>query len=49
MVEWINRSDIFEHGDLPGMCNMPNPDGAIDQALGIAQQQIFWSIKFREK
>ena len=49
MREWIDRNEIFEHGDLPGMCNMPNPDGAIDQALGIAQQQIFLSIKLREE
>ena len=48
MVRWIDDSTVFVHGDLPGMCNMPNPDGAIDRALGIAQQQIFLSIKFRE-
>lgn len=49
MVEWINASAIFEMGDYPisGMCNMPNPDGAIDKALGIAQQQIFLPLKFR--
>ncbi|GFI55728.1 hypothetical protein IMSAG013_00779 [Clostridiales bacterium] len=49
MVDWINNNEVFEHGDLPGMCNMPNPDGAIDQALGIAQQQIYLPIKFRQK
>ena len=49
MREWVDRNEIFEHGDLPGMCNMPNPDGAIDQALGIAQRQIFLSIKLREE
>ena len=38
---WVN-----EYGDLPGMCNMPNPDEAIDKALGIVQQQIFLTIKF---
>lgn len=51
MMTWINNSDIFEYGDFPrsGMCNMPNPDGAIDKALGIAQQQIFLPMKFRVK
>ncbi len=51
MFDWINGSDVFEYGDFPisGMCNMPNPDGAIDKALGIAQQQIFLPLKFREK
>ena len=51
MFAWINGSDVFEYGDFPisGMCNMPNPDGAIDKALGIAQQQIFLPLKFRVK
>lgn len=48
MREWIAQNKVLEYGDLPGMCNMPNPDGAIDQALGIAQQQIFLPIKFRQ-
>lgn len=49
MFTWIHNSDVFEYGDFPisGMCNMPNPDGAIDKALGIAQQQIYLPIKFR--
>lgn len=51
MFAWINDSDVFEYGDFPisGMSNMPNPDGAIDKALGIAQQQIFLPLKFRGK
>ena len=51
MMEWINSSDVFEAGDYPasGMCNMPNPDGAIDKALNIAQQQIYLPINFRGK
>lgn len=51
MMDWINKSDIFEYGDFPksGMCNMPNADGAIDKALGIAQQQIFLPLKFSTK
>ena len=51
MFDWINNSDIFEYGDFPksGMCNMPNCEGVIDKALGIAQQQIFLPLKFREK
>jgi len=51
MMQWIERSEVFEYGDFPksGMCNMPNPDGAIDKALGIAQQQIYLPLKFRAK
>ncbi len=51
MYAWIDGSDVFEYGDFPisGMCNMPNPDGAMDKALGIAQQQIFLPLKFRGK
>ena len=51
MRDWINKSEVFEYGDFPksGMCNMPNVDGAIDKALGIAQQQIFLPLKFRAK
>jgi len=49
MRDWIRNSDVFEYGDFPksGMCNMPNADGVIDKALGIAQQQIFLPLKFR--
>ncbi len=51
MMAWINDSDVFEYGDFPksGMCNMPNADGAIDKAMGIAQQQIYLPLKFRAK
>ena len=51
MVKWINNSDVFEMGDYPisGMCNMPNPDGAIDKALNIAQQQIYLPLRFCTK
>ena len=51
MFQWIESSVIFEYGDFPksGMCNMPNPDGAFDKALGIAQQQIYLPLKFRSK
>lgn len=51
MVAWIDGSDVFEMGGFPvsGMCNMPNPDGAIDRALQIAQQQIYLPLKFRRK
>lgn len=47
MFKWIEKSEVFEYGDFPksGMCNMPNPDGAADRAMGIAQQQIFLPIK----
>ena len=47
MRQWIDQSNVLEYGDLPGMCNMPNPDGALDKALGIAQQQIFLPVKFK--
>ena len=49
MMRWIENSEVFEYGDFPqsGMCNMPNPDGAIDKALGISQQQIFLPLKLR--
>ena len=49
MMNWIKSSKVFEYGDFPksGMCNMPNADGIIDKALGIAQQQIFLPLKFR--
>jgi len=51
MRAWIRNSEVFEYGDFPksGMCNMPNPDGAFDKALGIAQQQIYLPLKFRSK
>ncbi|MCL2833391.1 MAG: GyrI-like domain-containing protein [Treponema sp.] len=51
MMGWIKNNDIFEYGDFPksGMCNMPNPDGAFDIALGIAQQQIYLPLKLRKK
>ena len=49
MMDWIKNSPVFEYGDFPksGMCNMPNPDGAFDKALNIAQQQIYLPIKFK--
>lgn len=49
MMAWIENSDVFQYGDFPksGMCNMPNPDGAFDKAVGIAQQQIYLPLKFR--
>ena len=49
MLTWIRKSEVYEFGDFPlsGMSNMPNPDGAFDTALGIAQQQIYLPLKFR--
>ena len=49
MMRWIEASPVFEYGDFPasGMCNMPNPDGAFDLSLGIAQQQIYLPLKKR--
>ena len=51
MLEWINKNEIFEYGDFPqsGMCNMPNPGGAFDKAMCIAQQQIYLPLKHRAK
>ena len=51
MMDWIKASAVFEYGDFPksGMCNMPNPDGAFDTALGIAQQQIYLPLKLRPR
>ena len=49
MRAWIRDSGVFEYGGFPesGMCNMPNPDGRIDQILGISQQQIFLPLQLR--
>ena len=51
MFDWINTSEVFEYGDFPksGMCNMPNPDGQFDGALGIAQQQIYLPLKRKNR
>jgi len=52
MVKWIENSGVFESDERPGhrgMCHMPNGGGAIDKALGIAQQEIFLPIKLRTK
>lgn len=51
MMDWIRESPVFEYGDFPrsGMCNMPGGNGEIDQALGIAQQQIFLPLKYKSK
>ena len=51
MMNWIKNNPVFEYGDFPksGMCNMPNPDGIFDKSLGIAQQQIYLPLKFRNK
>ena len=49
MMRWIGESGVFEYGDFPesGMCNMANPDGLADKALGIAQQQIFLPLRLK--
>ena len=49
MMKWISESTVFEYGDFPqsGMCNMPDGNGAVDQALGVSQQQIFLPLKRR--
>ena len=49
MMQWIEKSDVFEYGDFPasGMCNMPNPDGRGDRLMGVSQQQVFLPLKPR--
>ncbi len=51
MMTWIRNNEVFEYGDFPqsGMCNMPDPDGKADSALGISQQQVFLPLKLRAK
>ena len=51
MVKWINKSGIFERDERSGhrgMCHMTGC-GAIQQALGFAQQEIFLPIKLKEE
>lgn len=51
MLNWIRASDVFEAGDYPlsGMCNMPAGGSEMDRRMGIAQQQIFLPLKYREE
>ncbi|MCL2507861.1 MAG: hypothetical protein FWF05_01655 [Oscillospiraceae bacterium] len=51
MVRWIKKSGVFEQDERPGhrgMCHMVGC-GAIQNTLGIAQQEIFLPVKFKKK
>ena len=51
MVKWINKSGVFALDERPGHRGMGHMVGcgAIQQALGIAQQEVFLPVKFKEK
>ena len=51
MYRWIRESNVFIPGDYPvsGMCNMPAGGSEMDRRMGIAQQQIFLPLKYREE
>lgn len=51
MMRWIRESAVFEAGDYPisGMCNMPAGGSEMDRRMGIAQQQIFLPLKYRNE
>ena len=49
MLKWIKKSGVFERDERPGhrgMCHMVGC-GAINKALGVAQQEIFLPVKFK--
>jgi len=51
MMKWIKKSKVFESDHRPGhygMCHMTGC-GAIQQALGFAQQEIFLPVKFKRE
>ena len=48
MCRWIKKSDVFELDERPGRRGMGHMVGcgAIQRALGIAQQEVFLPVKF---
>jgi len=51
MLQWIENSGVFERDERPGhrgMCHMVGC-GAIQKALGFAQQEIFLPVKFKSE
>ena len=50
IMNWIKNSGAFELDDRPGHRGMGHRIGcdAIQEAIGMAQQEIFWPIKFKE-
>jgi len=51
MVKWIDKSGVFVLDERPGRRGMGHMVGcgAIQEKLGIAQQEIFLPVKFKEK
>ncbi|MDR2687828.1 MAG: hypothetical protein LBB75_08745 [Oscillospiraceae bacterium] len=51
MAKWIEKSGVFERDERPGHRGMGHMVGcgAIQQALGFAQQEIFFPVKFKER
>lgn len=51
MYRWIGESEVFVIGDYPvsGMCNMPAGGSEMDRRMGIAQQQIFLPLKYKDE
>jgi len=51
MSRWIESSGVFEHDERPGHRGMGHMVGCgkIQEAIGIAQQEIFLPVKFKEK
>jgi len=50
MCKWIKKSGLFERDERPGHRGMGHMVGcgAIQEALGIAQQEIFLPVKLKE-
>jgi len=51
MAKWIEKSGVFERDERPGHRGMGHMVGcgAIQEALGIAQQEVFLPVKFKER
>lgn len=51
MVKWIDKSGVFALDERPGHRGMGHMVGcgAIQEKLGIAQQEVFLPVKFKEK
>jgi len=51
MMKWISKSGVFELDERPGHRGMGHMVGcgAIQKALGFAQQEIFLPVKFKTK
>ena len=51
MAKWIEKSGVFERDERPGHRGMGHMVGcgAIQKALGFAQQEIFLPVKFKKQ